>query len=153
MSATEVLLADAIVTELKEAPLPLEATIEKTWAPWELASGLPRLSVFVIPLLMPTSEREARGSAQPWQFEYGIGLQIVQGVALANGTVDDATCDAVAEFVEAVFDVYRDNHIITGFPNNTYARKVERPELFDPALLWEHQTFVSYILLTIRTYR
>lgn len=153
MIATEVLLADAIVAELQVADLPLEATIARTWAPWELASGLPTLSVFVIPLLLPTSEREARGPTQPWLFEYGIGLQIVQGVAVANGTVDQAGCDAVAAFVEAVMDGYRDDHIITGFPQNTYARKVERPELFDPALLWEHQAFCSYILLTIRTYR
>ena len=152
--AQEVLIANAVVTELQAGPAGGWVTTlnaQRSWNPWLAGSGLTTLQAFVLPLTLPESKRIHRGAT--WEFGYGIVIDLQKEVDIDQaGNPVAAEIDVLTRLAEQVMDYYRDNHQLAGLPG-WYAITVERPELFVPERLFSEHGWESWVELTFRGYR
>ena len=159
MSATEILIADAIAAEINDPArswAPLQVPAERRFDPWYQPEDLASLRIAVVPLDQ-ASERATRGGL--WRHDYKVTVDFQQLVPFDGAVADDGLCQALAALLEAVYDWFARPQT-----NSPGAHKLEtflgwdvvdvqRPEIYVPERLYDQHVWESYLELTVRGHR
>jgi hypothetical protein len=110
MASVLIQAADAVVTAINAATLPLEFKCKRSYADWDMElsdTDADRLRVDVVPVLHDNDGLQDRGAVEYLcPVDVGIRKRISQDDQATGGEVDNDAIDPLVELLEGIFELF-----------------------------------------------
>lgn len=149
MSATAIIIADAIVDALESSVLPIAFTVERWYVPLRDLTDLfdAGLILSVVPMTIGGNLIDRAGHYLE-SYETAIGIQQVIGSGPMTNAEIKAACDPLMDFVEQVTEIFEAKKLPTLPSAMCFNFRIDPS--YSPQHIDERRVFTSVVTLTHR---